>query len=289
MSANMKDIKARINSIRNSSQITNAMNIVSSTKFKKYQLLTLKARAYANSLDDVFRNLLISLGQDNHILFNGKRNIKKVGIIVMTSDRGLCGGFNSSTLKKLQNMIDDFQKENKEVSLITIGKKAAEYARNRNLDVDGEYSQLIPELMFEKAKDISDDIVEYYLSNLYDEVYLIYSKFHSIINYELTVEKILPFKLEEKYRNGKHSDYIFDPNKEEVLVEFIPQMLNIKIYQAMLENTSSEHSARMTAMKNASDNAEALINNLTLEYNRVRQAAITQELTEIVGGAEALK
>lgn len=287
MASNMKDIKARISSVKNSSQITNAMNIVSSTKFKKFQNLTLKARDYAESLDLAFKNLLEGLENDHHVLFSGKRKVKKIGIIVMTSDRGLCGGFNNNTLKKLSNMKKNFEKEGKVVSLITVGKKANDYAKRNDLEVDSEYSQLIPELMFEKAKTISSDVVDYYLSDFYDEVYLMYSKFRSIIAYELTVEKLLPFTVNKE--KGKRSNFIFEPNKEDVLVDFIPKMLNIKIYQAMLENTASEHSARMTAMKNASDNASELISNLTLEYNRVRQAIITQELTEIVGGAEALK
>lgn len=289
MSANMKDIKNRINSVKNSSQITNAMNIVSSTKFKKFQKLTLKARDYSNTLDILFKNLLEGLENDKHILFRGKKEVKRIGIIVMTSDRGLCGGFNSNTIKKLDSMKKEFEKEGKTISVINVGRKASEYARDNKIDVDSEYIQLIPELMFEKAKSISEDIVDYYLNDMYDEVYLIYSKFQSIINYELTVEKIMPFKLKDEHISTKKSFFVFEPSKEEVLIKFIPKMLNIKIYQAMLENTASEHSARMNAMKNASDNAQELIDKLTLEYNRVRQAIITQELTEIVSGANALK
>lgn len=289
MSANMKDIKNRINSVKNSSQITNAMNIVSSTKFKKFQNLTLKARDYSNTLDVLFKNLLEGLGNDKHILFKGKKEVKRIGIIVMTSDRGLCGGFNSNTIKKLDSMKKEFEKQGKTISLINVGRKSMEYARDNKIDVDSEYIQLIPELMFEKSKSISEDIVDYYLNDLYDEVYLIYSKFQSIINYELTVEKIMPFKLKDEHMSTKKSFFVFEPSKEEVLIKFIPKMLNIKIYQAMLENTASEHSARMNAMKSASDNAQELIDKLTLEYNRVRQAIITQELTEIVSGANALK
>lgn len=287
MASNMKEITARINGIKNSSQITNAMNIVSTTKFKKFQTLTLKARAYSHTLREIFQDLLSELSKENHVLFNGKKKVKRVGIIIMSSDRGLCGAFNSNTFKRVNKMIKEFETEGKSVSLITIGKKAVDYAKNNNIDVDSEYSLLIPEIMLEKSRKISMDIVEYYLSNFYDEVYMVYSKFNSIISYEIQVLKLLPFKNDNI--KGTNISFEYDPNKEDVLVNIIPQLLHTDIYQAMLENTSSEHSARMTAMKNASDNAEELIKSLTLEYNRARQSTITQELTEIVSGAQALK
>lgn len=285
MSASTKEIKERINSVKNSRQITNAMNIVSSTKFKKYQVLTLKSRDYAKTLDEAFENIVGSVSGQRHVLFDGKKVCKKIGLVVMTSDRGLCGGFNSNTLKKMEEYIKRFKKEGKKVSVITIGKKARDYCNDKGIDVDSEYVQLIPQTMFEKAKTISEDIVDGYLADKYDEVYLIYSKFISVISYNLLDEKILPF---EKKVEQKSNIYEFEPTQEEVLVNFIPKMLNIKLYQALLENTASEHSARMTAMKNASDNADELIKKLTLEYNRIRQAKITQEINEIVGGAKAL-
>lgn len=288
MSANTKEIKERINSIKNSRQITNAMNIVSSTKFKRYQTLTFKSREYSRALNVVFKNILSSVVGKNHVLFDGKKNIKRVCIIVMTSDRGLCGSFNINAIKRLEKMIKKFKKENKKVSVITIGKKVKDYCSDKDIDVDSEYIQLIPQTMFEKAKTISQDIVNNYLSDRYDEVYLIYSKFVSVIEYKLLEEQLLPFA-KEGGEIEKKVEYIFEPNEEEVLIDFIPQLLNIKLYQALLETTASEHSARMMAMKNASENAQDLIKQLTLEYNRIRQAKITQEINEIVSGAEALK
>lgn len=284
MASNTKEIKERISSIKNSRQITNAMNVVSSTKFKKYQILTLKSRAYSKALDETFENIIGSVSAKGHVLFSGKKEVKRVGLIVITSDRGLCGSFNSNTLKRMEKYINKYSKEGKKVSVIAVGKKARDYCNDRGITVDSEYIQLIPQNMFEKAKIISEDIVNYYLTDKYDEVYLIYSKFISVISYDLLDEKILPF---EKELEDKTHTYIFEPNEEEVLVEFIPKMLNIKLYQSLLETTASEHSARMTAMKNASDNADELIKSLTLEYNRVRQAKITQEINEIVGGATA--
>ncbi|WP_066730159.1 ATP synthase F1 subunit gamma [Sneathia sanguinegens] len=287
MAANTKEIKERINSIKNSRQITNAMNIVSSTKFKKYQNLTFKSRAYSGAMNKVFENILSSAVGKHHVLFDGKNKVKKVCLIVMTSDRGLCGSFNSNAIKRMENKIKTFKKENKKVSVISIGKKLRDYCLDRDITVDSEYIQLIPETMFEKAKLISSDIVNNYLSDKYDEVYLIYSKFVSVIEYKLEEERLLPF--ENNVEKTKKADFIFEPNEEDVLIDLIPQLLNIKIYQALLETTASEHSARMMAMKNASENADDLIKQLTLEYNRIRQAKITQEINEIVGGASALK
>lgn len=294
MASNMKEIKARINSINNSRQITNAMNIVSSTKFKKFQVLALKTRDYEYALERVLHNILADVGYRNNILFHGKDKIKKVGIVVMSSDKGLCGSFNSNALKRMEKMIKKFKSEGKEVSIISLGKKASDYCKSRNIDVDSEFIQLIPETMLEKARIITQDLLDFYLNDEYDEVYLIYSKFISVISYNLVVEKILPFtrvddnKI-EKETEVKRQKYIFEPDENNVLVEFLLLMLNNRLYQAMLENSASEHSARMTAMKNASDSANDMISRLTLEYNRLRQSLITQELSEIVGGSEAIK
>lgn len=286
MGANMKEIKERIDSIKNTSQITNAMNIVSSTKFKKFQVLTLKSRKYAEAIDLAFDNLVASLKGNRFVIFDGKREVKKVGIVVMTSDRGLCGSFNSVTLRKLDEMIKRFKKEGKEVSVVTIGKKAKDYCKNREIQVDSEYVQLIPETIFEKGKKISEDITQFYLNDFYDEVYLIYSKFVSAIEYNIQIEKLLPI---EKKENLPTKEYVFEPSEDQVLTAFIPKVLNIKLYQSLLENSASEHSARMSAMKQANDNAADMVKRLTVDYNRERQTMITQELTEIVSGSQALK
>ena len=286
MAENMKEIKERIDSVKNTNQITNAMNIVSSTKFKKFQILTLKSREYSKTIETAFDNLVAGLKSHRYEIFDGKSEVKKIGIVVMTSDRGLCGSFNSNTLRKLEEMKKNFEKENKEVSVITIGKKAKDYCKSRNIAVDSEYTQLIPETMFEKGKKISEDIVQFYLNDFYDEVYMIFSRFVSAIEYNIQIEKILPI---EKMEGLPNKEYMFEPSEEEVLRSFIPKVLNIKLYQSLLENSASEHSARMSAMKQASDNAEEMIRKLTVQYNRERQTMITLELSEIVSGSEALK
>ena len=282
MAANMKEIKERIDSVKSTSQITNAMNIVSSTKFKRFQVLTLKSRSYARAVDEAFDNLVASLTGNKFVIFDGKSEVRRIGIIVMTSDRGLCGSFNSNTFRRLENMKKQFEKEGKEISVVTIGRKAKEYCKNRNINVDSEYTQMIPETMFETGKKISEDVVQFYLNDFYDEVYMIYSKFVSAIEYNIQIEKLLPI---EKKEGLPTKEYIFDPSEEEVLNSFVPQVLNIKLYQSLLENSASEHSARMSAMKQANDNASEMIRNLEVQYNRERQGQITQELTEIISGS----
>ena len=282
MASNMKEIKERIDSVKNTSQITNAMNIVSSTKFKRFQVLTLKSRSYARAVNEAFDNLVASLTGNKFVIFDGKTEVKKVGIIVMTSDRGLCGSFNSNTFRRLESMKKEFQKEGKDVSVITIGRKAKEYCKNRDINVDSEYTQMIPETMFETGKKISEDVVQFYLNDFYDEVYMIYSKFVSAVEYNIQVEKLLPI---EKKEGLPTKEYVFEPSEEEVLNSFVPQVLNIKLYQSLLENSASEHSARMSAMKQANDNASEMIRNLEVQYNRERQGKITQELTEIISGS----
>ena len=286
MASNMKEIKERIDSVKNTSQITNAMNIVSSTKFKKFQVLTLKSRNYARAVNEAFDNLVASLTGNKFVIFDGKPEVKRVGIIVMTSDRGLCGSFNSNTFRRLESMKKEFQKEGKDVSVITIGRKAKEYCKNRDINVDSEYTQMIPETMFETGKKISEDVVQFYLNDFYDEVYMIYSKFVSAIEYNIQVEKLLPI---EKKEGLPTKEYIFEPSEEEVLNSFVPQVLNIKLYQSLLENSASEHSARMSAMKQANDNASEMIKNLEVQYNRERQGQITQELTEIISGSSSVQ
>ena len=286
MASNMKEIKERIDSVKNTSQITNAMNIVSSTKFKRFQVLTLKSRSYARAVNEAFDNLVASLTGNKFVIFDGKPEVKRVGIIVMTSDRGLCGSFNSNTFRRLESMKKEFQKEGREVSVITIGRKAKEYCKNRDINVDSEYTQMIPETMFETGKKISEDVVQFYLNDFYDEVYMIYSKFVSAIEYNIQVEKLLPI---EKKEGLPTKEYIFEPSEEEVLNSFVPQVLNIKLYQSLLENSASEHSARMSAMKQANDNASEMIKNLEVQYNRERQGQITQELTEIISGSSSVQ
>jgi ATP synthase, F1 gamma subunit len=279
-----REIKNRIKGVKSTHQITNAMNIVSSTKFKRFSALVEKSRPYAEALNGILGNIASGLKGEQNLLLDGRKDVKKVGIVVMTSDRGLCGSFNSATIKRLEKLIAE--NSDKQVSVIAVGKKIRDYCKKSGVDLKAEYVQLIPETMFEKAKEISENIVEFYKEGIFDEVYLIYSEYFSAIKWELNSKKIIPIERVEAKGNV---DYIFEPSEEEIMDALFPKYLNIKLYQALLENTASEFAARRQAMQNATDNAEEMIGTLTLQYNRERQGAITQEITEIVGGAEALK
>lgn len=281
--AGSKEIKNRITSVKSTHQITKAMEIVSSTKFKKFSSLVNQSKPYSKSMAGILANIASGIKNEKHPLFDGRDEVKKVGIIVMASDRGLCGGFNSMTMKAMEKL--KAENPGKEISVIAIGKKARDYCKKKDYDLKAEYVQLIPETMFEKAKEISENIVEYFYEGIFDEVHLIYNEFISALSTELVSKKILPV---EKVEVEENTTYIFEPDVEQILSSLLPKYLNIQLYQAILENTASEHSARKNAMKNATDNAEDMIKDLTLQYNRERQAAITQELSEIVSGAAAL-
>lgn len=282
--AGSKEIRNRIKSVQSTHQITKAMEIVSTTKFKKFSKIVEDSKVYSKSIKEVLKNIASGVKSESHPLFDGRENPKRICVIVMTSDRGLCGSFNNNALKKLEELKRN--NPGKEVSVIAIGKKTREYCAKRDYDIKAVYSQLTPEIMFEKAKEISENIVEYYYSELFDEVYLIYNQYESAVVYNLTVEKLIPITRVESEEN---TSYIFEPDAETVLSSLLPKYLNIVIYQGLLNNTASEHSARKNAMKNATDNAEEMIKSLNLQYNRERQAVITQEISEIVGGASALK
>ncbi len=282
--AGSKEIKNRIKSVQSTHQITKAMEIVSTTKFKKFSAIVSSSKAYSDSIKVILKNISAGVKSEKHELFDGREIVKRVAVIVMTSDRGLCGSFNNNTLKQLEILM----KENpgKEISVIAIGRKSREYCAKRNYDIKSIYSQLTPEIMFDKAKEISENIVEFYYNGIFDEVHMIYNQYVSAVRYDLTVEQIIPIARVESKEN---ISYIFEPDAETVLSTLLPKYLNIVIYQALLNNTASEHSARKNAMQSATENAEEMIKNLNLLYNRQRQAIITQEISEIVGGAASLK
>ncbi len=282
MAANIKEIKSRIKGVQSTHKITKAMEVVSSTKFKRYSKLVGESRPYSEAMDGILRNIATGIKNEKNALFDGKAEVKKIGVVLMTSDRGLCGGFNSQANKALERL--KAENPDKKVSIIAVGKKGRDYCKKRNYDLKGEYIQLIPESMFDKAKEISENIVDFYLEDIFDEVYIIYSKFVSAVSSDLTTKRLIPI---EKVESDSNEPYIFEPSAEYILSTLLPKYLNIVLYQSILDNTASEHAARKTAMKNATDNADELVGSLTLQFNRARQAAITQEIAEIVSGSLA--
>ncbi|MGM0508771.1 MAG: ATP synthase F1 subunit gamma [Fusobacteriota bacterium] len=284
---NMREIKSRIKSVKNTHKITKAMEMVSSSKFKKFNKLVLNSRPYSENLDEILDDISQKAKHEHHPLFEGRDNSKKVGVIVVASDRGLCGGFNNNVLSRLESFREN--NKDKDIAIIAVGKTVRNYCRKKDLNMKAEYIQLVPETMFDKAKTISENIVEFYHENIFDEVHIIYSKFISAIESELKIEQLIPMSRSQSDEDKIKNEYIFEPSEEVILDILIPKYLNIYIYQSLLESTASEHAARMRAMKSASDNAEDMISDLTLSYNRARQSAITQEISEIAAGAEAMK
>lgn len=282
MAANIKEIKSRIKGVQSTRKITKAMEVVSSTKFKRYSKLVEESRPYSEAMDGILKNIATGIKNEKNPLFDGKSEVKKIGVVLMTSDRGLCGGFNSQANKALERL--KLAHPDKKVSIIAVGKKGRDYCKKRDYDLKGEYLQLIPENMFDKAKEISENIVDFYLEDIFDEVYIIYSKFITVMSSELTTKRLIPI---EKIESEDNQPYIFEPSVEYILSTLLPKYLNIVLYQSILDNTASEHAARKTAMKSATDNAEDLVGSLTLQFNRARQAAITQEIAEIVSGSLA--
>ena len=278
--ASSKKIKTRIKSIQSTHQITKAMEIVSTTKFRRYSLLAKESQAFSDSIQKILTNISMGVKAEKHPLFDGRERVRNIGVIVVTSDRGLCGSFNSSTLEKFRKKHDD-----QHIFIIPVGKKGRDYCEKRGYNVIQDYVGVDNYNMLTITEEISKVIVDRYQEEKLDEVYIIYNKFISALRSDLTLSKVIPItRLEGEENRG----YIFEPSAEEVLSSLLPRYIGVTVYQAVLNNTASEHSARKNAMKNANENAEDMIRQLDLKYNRERQAAITQEITEIVGGAEAL-
>lgn len=279
----MKEIKSRIKSVQSTRQITNAMEIVSTTKFKKYSKLVFESRPYEESMRNILAHIAAGVKYEKHPLFDGRKEVKSIAILVMTSDRGLCGSFNSSTLKELEKLVKKLK--NKNITIIPFGRKAIDFISKKKYNFSESFSKISPEEMNGIAGDISVEIVDKYNNHIYDEVYVIYNKFISALRYDLTCERIIPIARMEAEIN---SEYIFEPNTEYILSALLPRFINLEVYQAILNNAASEHSARKNSMGSATDNADEMIKTLNIKYNRNRQSAITQEITEIVGGASAL-
>ena len=279
----MKEIKSRIKSVQSTRQITNAMEIVSTTKFKRYSKLVTESRPYEESMRKILGNIASGVKNEGHPLFDGRKEVKSIAIIVITSDRGLCGSFNSSTLKELEKLVKKLK--NKNITIIPFGRKAIDFISKKKYNFSESFSKISPEEMNVIAGDISIEIVDKYNNHIYDEVYVIYNKFISALRYDLTCERIIPIARMEAEIN---SEYIFEPNTEYILSALLPRFINLEVYQAILNNAASEHSARKNSMGSATDNADEMIKTLNIKYNRNRQSAITQEITEIVGGASAL-
>ncbi|GAB0157840.1 ATP synthase F1 subunit gamma [Chryseobacterium sp. Alg-005] len=284
--ANLKEIRGRISSISSTMQITSAMKMVSAAKLKKAQDAIVMLRPYSEKLQELIQNVNSSSDPDQVSIYAQKRAVKRVLFIAITSNRGLAGAFNSSIVKELNNQ---FQNNSQyEVEVLTIGKKVYDAVR-RNRTVYGNSSAVYDNLNFDVVSNVTEGVMSSFREGKFDEVYLIYNKFVNAATQEVNTEKLLPISMPENTESQVETDYIFEPNRNEILDNLIPKSIKTQVFKAILDSVASEHGARMTAMHKATDNAQALKNDLVIFYNKARQAAITNEILEIVSGAEALK
>ena len=284
--ANLKEIRNRITSVGSTMQITSAMKMVSAAKLKRAQDAILQMRPYANKLTELLVNLSSSLDSSEGGDFSVNREIKNVLLIPITSNRGLCGGFNANIIKQTISLINNDYND-KTVSVISIGKKSSEYFRNNNYNVISSHDDIFSDLTYDSVAKIAEDVMQSYLDLKYDKVILVYNQFKNAATQNVMSENYLPVESPEE-EGAVIGDYIFEPEKKEIIEQLIPKSLKTQLFKAVLDSHASEHGARMTAMHKATDNASELKKDLTLSYNKARQAAITAEILEIVGGAEAL-
>lgn len=284
--ANLKEIRSRITSVGSTMQITSAMKMVSAAKLKRAQDAIVKMRPYANKLTELLESLSASLDSSDNGVYSTKREISKVLIVPITSNRGLCGGFNAYIIKRVYALINDHYK-NKEISILSIGKKSSEHFLKNNFNVIGSHDELFNDLTFDNVSSIANVIMKKYREGSFDKVVLVYNQFKNAATQIIMSENFLPIQSESNDTEAA-GDYLFEPTREEIVEELIPKSLKTQMFKAILDSHAAEHGARMTAMHKATDNASELKKELTLTYNKARQAAITGEILEIVGGAEAL-
>ena len=284
--ANLKEIRNRISSIGSTMQITSAMKMVSAAKLKKAQDAITAMRPYSSKLTELLQNLSATLDGDAGGAYSKQREVSKVLLVVVTSNRGLCGGFNSSVIKETtQNIAANYQEV--DVDLLTIGKKGNDILSKSYPVIDAR-NDIFDNLTYDYVSEVAEKMMKLYADGTYDKIEIIYNRFKNAATQIPQVEQFLPIKPAEGDTNAS-ADYIFEPSKEKIVLELIPKSLKTQLYKSVRDSFATEHGARMTAMHKATDNATELRDELKLTYNKARQAAITNEILEIVGGAEALK
>lgn len=285
--ASLKSIKKRIVSVKNTGQITKAMKMVSAAKLRRAQENVVAARPYAAKLAEVLGRLSRNQDADSSPLMI-KRTSGKALLIVVTSDRGLCGGFNANLCKAAERFVRERGAEFTDLSIMTIGRKGYEFLKNRQ-KIRKNFGTVFSNLNYQTAALLAQEVIQGYLDEEFDEVFIIYNAFRSVMSQDITLEQLLPVTPPEAADEEYAPEYIYEPSKSELLGELLPKHIEVQIFKSLLESVASEHGARMTAMDSASKNANEMIGKLTLQYNRARQAAITTELMEIISGAESIK
>lgn len=290
MSGQLKEVRERIGSVKSTQQITKAMKMVSAAKLKRATDAITQMRPYSEKLSTVLGNIISASSADElNLKLAEERDVKKVLVVVFTSDRGLCGAFNTNLNKKAKALITE-QYSDADVTVMAMGKKAAQYFKKLDVTLNDKYAELITNFNFEMIADIAEEIMSEYENGAYDKVELVYAQFRNPAVQFFVSEPFLPITPSETEEDDSNAvDFIFEPNKEDIIKTLVPKILKTQLFKALLDTNASQHGARMTAMDNATENAEELLRNLKISYNRARQAAITTELTEIVSGAAALE
>ena len=287
--ANLKEVKTRISSVISTQQITKAMKMVAAAKLRKAQDNIMQMRPYAQKLGEVLENVSNGLDAGEN-MFASDRN-EKVLIVAITSDRGLCGPFNSNIFKATVELVHkkyELQLNAGDLQILTIGRKSNEFFKKRKYDVIDDFADMFSNLSFDKARAAAEFIMKGFNEEKFDTVELVYNEFKNIATQILRTEQFLPLQEGNQEESNLHNDFIYQPNQQVLVDELIPKSLKVQFYKAILESNASEHGARMTAMDKATENADEILKDLKLTYNQTRQAAITKEILEIVAGAEAL-
>lgn len=288
MSGQLKEVRLRIKSVQTTQQITKAMKMVSAAKLRRAQDAITQMRPYAEKLQELLGNIIASADSDMGGDLAKVREVKHVLIIVVTSDRGLCGAFNSNLVKTAKSIIAN-KYGDKKITILPLGKKGMEAFARTETNQEKQFWQVFADLSFDNVKKAAEYARAAFKAGTYDAIEIVYSKFKNAATQEFVSEAHLPIPKMENKEKGMQNDFIFEPSKEIILKELMPKILNTQVYKAVLDTHASEHGARMTAMDKATENAEEMLKELKISYNRARQAAITTELSEIVSGAAALK
>lgn len=289
--ANLKEVRNRIASVNSTQQITKAMKMVSAAKLRRAQDAILMMRPYASKLREIMENISGSLDASAGGQFAAVRPVNKVLIIAVSSNRGLCGAFNANVNRTVNRMIrENYAAQSKagNVKVMAIGKKSSDFFGKMSNVLSSQHNDVYASLTFEAVAKVAEKVMEEFSAGQYDKVELVYNQFKNAAVQEIKVEQVLPITPPAKKEKAAANDYIFEPGKEELVLELIPKSIKVQLYKSVLDSNASEHGARMTAMSKATDNAGELLKDLRLSYNKARQAAITGEILEIVAGAEAL-
>lgn len=289
--ATLRQIRQRIRSVRNISQVTRAMEMIAAAEMRRAQLATLASRNYSEKARQVMQYVATEPGRSKmlHPLLEERPNPKSIAVVLYTADRGLAGAYNVNVIRKTLDFIQPFEKEEKAVRLITVGKRGRDLMRRFGKQVVADFSEMGTRPEIVQVSALSRAVLDEFLTGNADQVYLAYTDFVNVLRQVPTVRRVLPIEQAEIKREGPPQVYLYEPNAEEILAEVLPRFVEVQVYQALLEAIASEQAARMVAMRNATDNAKELIESLTLLRNKVRQASITKEILDIVGGAEALR